>query len=283
MSNKIILEIKEKRIGGKIIKTDPESVKKREEDKKKKEIFKKAIEDAGLNFKPSPFKKWIKEQLSLYKDNNKHTDFRVTYGHIAMSAVNEILCKFIFDQVIKYLVKSNDGDGLYNLKAEHIKDAIFRENNLKDFFANQLIRYNPKINNNTDFCIKKNDLDHYIEKYYNKQISLKEDGYSLLIFLLKNFSSDMIFVAKELLLFSKKSSIDHKCIISTINILCPDVLINLLHQKINSIKFVTVKKDKKEFLEIKEEKKKSIKEESDSEDESDKEESDKEEFDDESE
>ena len=245
--------------------------------KQKKGKLNKATLESHLNFNVNIFKKWIKQKLLTdekfceYKDTQNIP--KLSGSHIALTAMNEELCKIILERTIERLTKEKNG--LYLITFKEIYDIIMIDPDLRKNLYSYLDMYDCTLSYKDQYCISEKCIKEYIDNVFNKSIDINNGAFNLLMYLLLKTCVRIIDSAYVVIQAMKRKTIGAKIIISCVSIHFSGTMHHLLQMKIDeTIKLYgnyMKEKDKDEEPKKEEEIKKDVIEESELDDDSDEE------------
>jgi len=191
--------------------------------------------ESHLNFNVNIFKKWIKqklitdEKLCDYKDTKSIP--KLSGSHIALTAMNEELCKIILEKTIERLKK--DKTGLYIITFKELYDVIQVEPELRKNLYQYVDMYDNTLNYKDQYCISEKFIKKYIDDTFNKSIDIRNDAFNLLNYILLKTCVRIIDSAYIVIKAMKRKTIGTKIIISCVSIHFSGTIHNLIQMKID--------------------------------------------------
>jgi hypothetical protein len=172
----------------------------------------KVTAKANLLLNVNSFKKWMKMQISA-----KGYEMPMFSGsHIGLTAINEALCRFILTHVLTETIKSKSG--LYEVTDSELMQTVKMSNELNDFYYKHFRLYDSDISYSQTYCMQKKELLNYIENYVGRNINLTNPGYNVLAFLLVKASTTLLETAYQVMLSTRKKSLNVRYLTCAINI-----------------------------------------------------------------
>lgn len=171
--------------------------------------------EAGLNFNVNTFRQWMKKKLTdeeklvgiVDAENNKVPKIpKFSGSHVALTALNEKLCYVILERTIKRL--SKDKMGLYCIKFNDISDILQVDKELHRDLGVFVDAFDNTLNYKDQYCISEDVIRDYIDNTFGKCISITNDAFNFLVYLLHKSSVRIIDTAYEMIVYAKKMTIN---------------------------------------------------------------------------
>jgi hypothetical protein len=205
--------------------------------KSKKGKLNKATIESHLNFNVNIFKKWIKQKLLTdekfceCKDVEVQNIPKLSGSHIALTSMNEELCKIILEKTIERLTKGKNG--LYVISFNEIHDIIAVDPDLRKNLYAYLDMYDCTLSYKDQYCISEKCIKEYIDNVFNKSVDINNDAFNLLIYILLKTCVRIIDTAYVVIQAMKRKTIGAKIIVNCVSIHFSGTVHHLLQMKID--------------------------------------------------
>lgn len=203
----------------------------------------KAVEKVVVTEEKAPVKKSMGEKVGLVLNPNfvkrsikeyyakRDIDYsKVSKGQFAIAAMLERLLKFLMDESKKTV--GVNVSGLRELTREGLNNAIFRNKCNKGYFAVKADDYDEKFLFSKEVPMTPKEMDKILNTY--PEISLTAEVKNYMYYLLYTCYTNVLITSAKLLDYSKKITIDSKCIVTAVAIEFPKQISMLLIESINA-------------------------------------------------
>lgn len=194
---------------------------------------------ANLHFNVKTTNKWLREYYSSYavekkkkKDKDekgkkqpdgdeqekKDDSIKMNGGHYALTAVDEALCIEMANLAFGRTIK--DKAGLYLIKEETVMDSMKLNKDFAFSFGKFFDAYSSKEKYGKQLGIEKKDVLKLLESCAfgggNTSVNIDDSAYNLMMYVVVKNRILVAETAYQMLLYSKKASVDGKAIIHSV-------------------------------------------------------------------
>lgn len=150
--------------------------------------------------------------------NNSEKKPKIHLADVALNGLNMNLCIIIIENAIKNVTSDNNIFGSINVDYTVLFNSIGSDDDLRKIFLGQLSFYDPSMTYYKQYNITKQNIDKHIDNNIFHKINLNMDAFNLLVFLLLKTTMNIIRTADTIRKCNKNGSINHKMIISSIDV-----------------------------------------------------------------
>lgn len=185
----------------------------------------KATQTAGLTFNVNTVKNKLKES---YESQGVTTPM-FSGGHTSMAATLQKTCELILRECVKRVGK--DKSGVRQVNRESLQYAVLLHSGFKQYFLVQLDHFDPTQMYKDQVPVAQAEMDQVLEGV-DKDLSLTPRARNLLCFLLLKVFTDVAHTCSQMLEFSKKKSLDARCVMYGVSNRFPDSVASELRSEI---------------------------------------------------
>ena len=267
----VVVEEPNKKSKSKQVAEEPvEETKTKKSDKSTKQVkVKGAPNDAtkrlDLHFNVVSTKKWLNTYLATHIDEVYMTflktrmekklkdgedkecipKIKVLQAQAALTACDEVICLSLVN-LTSDKVKKGDS-GLYTVTAEHMMDCVRLNSNFDYTFSKFLNKYDSQQDYLPSLKLNMIEVKSFIEKFAfnggNTNIQLDTSAYNFLMYILYQNRILLTDTAYQMMMYSKKPSVDFRAIQYAVNVHYKGTLKNDIMKKVEE-KWRLVKADK---------------------------------------
>lgn len=185
----------------------------------------KVTQTAGLIFNVNTVRNKLKE---FYESQGTSTPM-FSGGQSSVTAVLQKTLELILKECTKHVGKDKSGVRLVN--RDFLLHSVLLHSGLKQYFSVQLDRFNQNQMYGDQVPISKADMEKVMESV-DKDLSLTPKARNLACFLLLEVFIDMAHMCSQMLEFSKKKSLDARCVMYGVSSKFPDNIASELRGEI---------------------------------------------------
>lgn len=188
----------------------------------------KLTEKAGLTFNVNT----MKHKLKDYYEGQSLTTPMFSGGHTAMTATLEKIWELLLQECLKKTGK--DKSGVRQVNREQLQFSVLLHAGFRKYFVSHLENFDCSIQYKEQVPVIPAEMDKVMERV-DKDMSLTPKARNLACFMLLKIFSQLASTCNAFLTFSKKKSLDGRCVLFAVSTLFHESISSELHTEIRRV------------------------------------------------